>query len=206
MNLAEDLFYLLASNADTLAQNDLRRKVDSVEERVTAILLGHKEYYSEMSTSFAFADEWRGKRINAVNNRSPTVSGSTRSEEDLERNVLDRAVDNEEQRRLDELEIKEREIRRNADLERDEIALQHCSQGNDRGYLPDEVTEQQRAILEDCTQNIAAKIPEPAMPGRTFAPPPGAYGYIPPFTATSQPPPFPTVPSLELRYHPLLPR
>ena len=68
MNLAEDLFYLLASNADTLAQNDLRTQVDGVEERVTAILLSHKEYYSEMSTSFAFADEWRGKRINAVNN------------------------------------------------------------------------------------------------------------------------------------------
>ena len=57
LNLAEDLFYLLEYNADTLAQNELRRQVDSVEERITAILIGHKEYYSEISTSFAFADE-----------------------------------------------------------------------------------------------------------------------------------------------------
>ena len=63
LDLAEDLFYLLASNADTLAQNELRKQVDIAEERVTAILLGHKEYYSEMSTSFAFVDEWRGKGV-----------------------------------------------------------------------------------------------------------------------------------------------
>ena len=58
LDFAEELFYLLASNADTLAQNELRKQVDIVEERVTAILLYHKEYYSEMSTSFVFADEW----------------------------------------------------------------------------------------------------------------------------------------------------
>ena len=42
LDFAEELFYLLASNADTLAQNELRKQVDIVEERVTAILLGHK--------------------------------------------------------------------------------------------------------------------------------------------------------------------
>ena len=111
LDVAEDLFNLLASNADTLAQNDLRRQVDDVEERITAIHLGHQEYYSEMSTSFAFADDWRGKRIH-VHNRSPSVSGSTRSKDDIGKSVLDRAIDNEEQNRLDELEMKERRIKR----------------------------------------------------------------------------------------------
>ena len=112
------------------------------------------------------------------------------------KSVVDLAIDHEEQNRLDELEIKERRIRRDAEFEREKAALQHCSQGNGRGYLPDAVTERQRAILEDCTQNIAARIQGPATPGRTFAPPLGLSGYISPFTATSQPPPFPTVPSL----------
>ena len=157
LNLAEDLFYLLASNADTLGQNELRKQVDIVEERVIAIHLGHSEFHDEMST-IDFAGEWRGRGVNAMNNKLPSVSGSTRSKEDLERSVLDRAVDNAEQRQLDELEIKEREIRRNADLAREKIALQHCSQGNGQGYTPDEVTDQQTAIIEDCTHNIAARI------------------------------------------------
>ena len=154
LDVAEDLFNLLASNADTLAQNDLRRQVDDVEERITAIHLGHQEYYSEMSTSFAFADEWRGKRIN-VNNRSPSVTGSTRSREDRERGILDKAVDIEEQRRLDELEMKEREVRRLADLERDKIALQMSGE-NVQGYSPEEVIDRQTALPEDRTQNTAA--------------------------------------------------
>merc|ERR1712218_679539 len=51
-------------------------------------------------------------------------------------------------------------------------------------------------MIEDCTQNAATRIQGHATPGRIFAPPPGLAGYIPPFTATSQPPPFPTVHTL----------
>ena len=102
-----------------------------------------------------------------MNNKLPSVSGSTRSKEDLERSVLDRAVDNVEQRQLDELEIKEREIRRNADLARERIALQHCSQGNGQGYTPEEVMHQQEAIIEDCTGNAAARLGDHAKTRQT---------------------------------------
>ena len=55
-NAAEELLMLLVSNADTLAQNDLRRQLDSVEERLTAIKLGHREYFSERSPTIRCPD------------------------------------------------------------------------------------------------------------------------------------------------------
>ena len=53
--------------------------------------------------------------------------------------------------------MKKREIRRLADLEREKIALQMSGE-NGQGYTPEDVTDQQVAIMEDCTQNAAARI------------------------------------------------
>ena len=50
-NAADDLLMLLVSNADTLAQTELKRQLNSVNERLTAIQLGHKDYFSEMSST-----------------------------------------------------------------------------------------------------------------------------------------------------------
>ena len=46
-NAAVELLFLLVSNADTLAQTELKKQLNNVEERFTAIKLGHKEYFSE---------------------------------------------------------------------------------------------------------------------------------------------------------------
>ena len=110
-NAGEELLMLLASNADTLAQNDLKRQLDSVEERLTAIKLGHREYFSEMSSTI-FANDRLVDRLNCGNNRVSSAAGSVQSREELTRNLLERTVDHEEQRHLEELEMKERRTRR----------------------------------------------------------------------------------------------
>ena len=50
-NAADDLLTLLVSNADTLAQTEMKRELNRVNERLTAIQLGHKDYFSEMSST-----------------------------------------------------------------------------------------------------------------------------------------------------------
>ena len=92
-NAAEELLMLLVSNADTLAQNDLKRQLDSVEERLTAIKLGHREYFSEMSSTI-FANDRLVDRLNCGNNRVSSAAGSVHSREELTRNLLERTVDN----------------------------------------------------------------------------------------------------------------
>ena len=124
-----------------------------------------------------------------------SAAGSIQSREELARNLLERTVDHEEQRRLEELEMKEREIRRLADIERERIALQMSGE-NGQGYSPAEVIDQQTALLEEYTQNAATRIQGHAPPGRPFAPPPGVSSLIPPITATTQQPPIPAVSAL----------
>ena len=131
-----------------------------------------------------------------MNNRSPSISGSLRSREELEKSVLDKAIDLKEQRRLDEVEINERQIRREADFERERAALIHSSLGNGQGNSPEAVIHQQEAIMEDCAGNAAFRIGDQATPGSTFAQQTGDPSYIQPFTTTTQPSPFPTVPTL----------
>ena len=160
-NAAEDLLMLLVSNADTLAQTELKSQLNSVNERLTAIQLGHKDYFSEMSSTIMCHDRLID-RLNFRENRVSSDTGSVRSRDNIGKSVVDLAIDNEEQNRLDELEMKDRRIRRDAEFEREKAALQHCGPGNGQGYTPDEVTDQQRAIIEDCTQNVAARIQEPA--------------------------------------------
>ena len=99
---------LLVSNADTLAQTELRRQLNSMEERLTAIKLGHKEYFSEMSSTMNLAPCRLIDQLNCRDNRVSSAAGSVQSKEELARNLLEKTVDHEEQRRLEELEMKER--------------------------------------------------------------------------------------------------
>ena len=110
-NAAEDLLMLLVSNAYTFAQTEMKGQLNRVNERLTAIQLGHKEYFSEMSSTVICHDRLID-RLNFKENSVSSAAGSVRSRDNIGKSVVDLAIDNEEQNRLDELEIEERRIRR----------------------------------------------------------------------------------------------
>ena len=94
-NAAEDLLQLLVGNADTLAQAELRNQLNSVNERLTAIRLGHKDYFSEMSSTIICHDRLID-RLNFRENRVSSAAGSVQSREELARNILEKTVDHED--------------------------------------------------------------------------------------------------------------